>query len=134
MALGTNTDPYQRAEGRYRLMPGVIAALTESATPFSILTKGTPLRRDLPLLRQAAGKVPVEGIGISLALIDPDLQKTLEPGTPSPKARLALIRDVADAGFAPHVMVAPVLPYLTDSASDLDEACWVHSPRPGRRG
>ena len=59
-------------------------------------------------------------IGISLAVIDAELQKTLEPGTPSPKARLALIRDVADAGFAPHVMVAPVLPYLSDSVADLD--------------
>src|SRR6188768_3877549 len=49
VAMGTNTDPYQRAEGRYRLMPGVISALTESATPFSILTKGTLLRRDIPL-------------------------------------------------------------------------------------
>ncbi|MBD0020369.1 radical SAM protein [Gordonia pseudamarae] len=120
VALGTNTDPYQRAEGRYRLMPGVIAALTEAATPFSILTKGTLLRRDLPLLRQAAGRVPVS-IGISLAVIDAELQKTLEPGTPSPRARLTLIRDVADAGFAPHVMVAPVLPYLSDSISELDE-------------
>ncbi|GAC69871.1 hypothetical protein GS4_28_01190 [Gordonia soli NBRC 108243] len=119
VALGTNTDPYQRAEGRYRLMPGVISALTESATPFSILTKGTLLRRDLPLLRQAARAVPVS-IGISLAIIDDELQKQIEPGTPSPRARLALIRDVADAGFAPHVMLAPVIPYLTDSTADLD--------------
>ncbi|MET9202437.1 Rv2578c family radical SAM protein [Gordonia sp. NPDC003585] len=120
VALGTNTDPYQRAEGRYRLMPGVITALAESRTPFSILTKGTLLRRDLPLLRQAAGQVSVS-IGISLAFFDADLQKQIEPGTPSPAARLALIREVADAGFAPHVMVAPVIPYLTDSSSHLDE-------------
>ena len=54
VALGTNTDPYQRAEGRYALMPGIIAALTDSGTPFSILTKGTLLRRDLPLITEAA--------------------------------------------------------------------------------
>ena len=120
VALGTNTDPYQRAEGRYRLMPGVIGALASSGTPFSVLTKGTLLRRDLPLLRQASEQVPVS-IGISLALIDSELQKQLEPGTPSPQARLALIRDLAEAGFAPHVMVAPVIPYLTDSTAALDE-------------
>ena len=120
VALGTNTDPYQRAEGRYRLMPGVIGALAESRTPFSILTKGTLIRRDLPLLRQAAGQVPVS-VGISLAIVDPDLQKRIEPGTPSPRARLSLIRDLADAGLAPHVMVAPVIPYLTDSKAHLDE-------------
>lgn len=119
VALGTNTDPYQRAEGRYQLMPGVISALAESATPFSILTKGTLLRRDLPMLRQAARKVPVS-IAISLAIGDADLQKAIEPGTPSPKARLDLIRAVADAGFAPHVMVAPVIPYLTDSVAHLE--------------
>lgn len=120
VALGTNTDPYQRAEGRYRLMPGVISALTEAATPFSILTKGTLLRRDLPLLRQAAGRVPVH-LSVSLALYDHDLQKQIEPGTPSPRARLALIREIADAGFAPHVMLAPVIPYLSDSTTHLDD-------------
>ena len=119
VALGTNTDPYQRAEGRYRLMPGIISALTESGTPFSILTKGTLLRRDLPLLRQAAGQVRVD-LSVSLAFHDAELQKQIEPGTPSPAARLALIREIADAGFAPHVMVAPVIPYLTDSTGDLD--------------
>src|SRR3712207_5457364 len=58
VALGTSTDPYQRAEGRYRLMPGVISALAGSGTPFSILTKGALLRRDLPLLRATARDVP----------------------------------------------------------------------------
>ncbi|ETT27453.1 radical SAM domain protein [Rhodococcus aetherivorans] len=109
VALGTNTDPYQRAEGRYRLMPGVIRALAESGTPFSILTKGTLLRRDLPLLTLAAGQVDV-GVAVSLAIGEPDLQKQIEPGTPSPKARLDLIRAVSDAGLPCHVMVAPVIP------------------------
>lgn len=119
VALGTNTDPYQRAEGRYRLMPGIIGALTEAATPFSILTKGTLLRRDLPLLRQASARVSV-GIGVSLAIGDHDLQRALEPGTPSPRARLDLIRAITDAGLECSVMVAPVIPYLTDSVSHLD--------------
>ncbi len=119
VALGTNTDPYQRAEGRYRLMPGVIGALTESGTPFSILTKGTVLRRDLPLLTLAARQVPVS-IAVSLAIADHDLQQSIEPGTPSPRARLDLIRAVTDAGFDCTVMVAPVMPYLTDSAGHLD--------------
>ncbi|MFC7450260.1 Rv2578c family radical SAM protein [Rhodococcus daqingensis] len=119
VALGTNTDPYQRAEGRYRLMPGIIGALAESGTPFSILTKGTLLRRDLPLLALAARQVPV-GIGVSLAIGDPEMQKAIEPGTPSPKARLELIRAIADAGFDCNVMVAPVIPYLTDTSRHLD--------------
>ncbi|WP_416562702.1 Rv2578c family radical SAM protein [Nocardia testacea] len=120
VALGTNTDPYQRAEGRYRLMPGIIGALTDSGTPFSILTKGTLLHRDLPLLTLAAREVPVH-IGISLALLEPELHRGLEPGTPSPRARLDLVRACSDAGFAVNVMVAPVIPYLTDGRSQLDE-------------
>ncbi|VFA98471.1 Rv2578c family radical SAM protein [Nocardia cyriacigeorgica] len=120
VALGTNTDPYQRAEGRYRLMPGIIRALTDSGTPFSILTKGTLLRRDLPLLTLAARQVPVH-IGVSLAMLDPELHRSVEPGTPSPKARLELVRALADAGFEVDVMVAPVIPYLTDSSAHLDE-------------
>nr|WP_201845627.1 Rv2578c family radical SAM protein [Myceligenerans indicum] len=118
VALGTNTDPYQRAEGRYRLMPGIISALADSGTPFSILTKGTLLRRDLPLLADAAERVEV-GLGVSLAFADEDLQQRVEPGTPTPRARLALIRAVRDAGLPCGVMVAPVLPWLTDSRDHL---------------
>jgi DNA repair photolyase len=119
VAMGTNTDPYQRAEGRYRLMPGVVTALTRSGTPFSILTKGTVLSRDLPLLQAAAADVPV-GLGVSIALLDRALQARLEPGTPSPAARLELVRRITDAGLPCGVMVAPVLPLLTDSAEALD--------------
>ncbi|MGV9410366.1 Rv2578c family radical SAM protein [Nocardia sp. NPDC003693] len=120
VALGTNTDPYQRAEGRYRLMPGIIGALTESGTGFSILTKGTLLRRDLPLLTQAARQVPVH-LAVSIAMLDPELSTALEPGTPSPRARLELVRALADAGFAVNVMVAPIIPCLTDGRSQLDD-------------
>ena len=119
VALGTNTDPYQRAEGRYALMPGIISALADSGTPLSILTKGTLLRRDLPLLADAATRVPVS-VSISLAVGDPELHSEVEPGTPGPQARLALISAIRDAGLDCHVMVAPVLPYLTDSVQQLD--------------
>jgi DNA repair photolyase len=119
VALGTNTDPYQRAEGRYRLLPGIISALAESGTPLSILTKGTLLRRDLPLLQEAAEQVPV-GIGVSLALADEELRRRLEPGVPSVRGRLDLIRAVREADLPCGVMVAPVLPWLTDSAEHLD--------------
>lgn len=118
VALGTNTDPYQRAEGRYRLMPGVIGALAGAGSPISILTKGTLLQRDLPLLATAATTVPVH-LSVSLALLDPALQASLEPGTPKPAARLGLIRAIADAGFDCNVMVAPVIPYLTDDSASL---------------
>ncbi len=119
VALGTNTDPYQRAEGRYRLMPGIIEALADSGTPFSILTKGTLLARDIPLLREAGKQVSV-GMGISLALIDEQLAQAIEPGTPSPKARLALISKLRDAGLPCGVMAMPILPWLTDSDEALD--------------
>ncbi len=121
VALGTNTDPYQRAEGRYRLMPGVIRALASSGTPFSILTKGTLLRRDVPLLAAAAGDVPI-GLGVSIAIWDDELHEALEPGVPTPRARLDLVRALADAGLPCGVFLAPVLPGLTDGVDHLDAA------------
>jgi len=119
VAMGTNTDPYQRAEGRYKLMPRIITALADSGTPLSILTKGTVLARDLPLLESVSKDVPA-GLAISLALLDEELQRRLEPGTPGPRARLDLIRKARDAGLPCSVLVAPVLPYLTDTVAALD--------------
>lgn len=119
VALGTNTDPYQRAEGRYRLLPGILRALAESGTPFSILTKGATLRRDLPLLSDLADGVEI-GVGVSLALDDDALHHTLEPGTPTPRARLALIEAITAAGLPCQVLVAPVLPLITDGDEQLD--------------
>ncbi|QOD93954.1 Rv2578c family radical SAM protein [Chryseoglobus sp. 28M-23] len=121
VALGTNTDPYQRAEGRYALMPGIIEALASSGTPLSILTKGTLLRRDLPLLHRVAQSVPVD-LSMSIAIYDHELQQSIEPGTPSTDARLATIRAAVDAGFAPSVFLMPLLPDLTDTRAHLDEA------------
>jgi DNA repair photolyase len=119
VALGTNTDPYQRAEGRYQLMPGIIRALSDSGTPLSILTKGTLLARDIPLLKHAAAQVPV-GIGISLAMTDELLSESVEPGTPGPRARLKLISRLRDAGLPCGVMAMPILPWLSDSDEALD--------------
>jgi DNA repair photolyase len=121
VALGTNTDPYQRAEGRYRLMPGIVRALAASGTPLSILTQRTLLRRDLPLLGAAARDVPV-GLGVSIAIYDQPLHRSLEPGAPGPRGRLDLVRAVRDAGFDCGVMLAPVLPHLTDTEEHLDSA------------
>jgi DNA repair photolyase len=119
--LGTNTDPYQRAEGRYRLMPGIVSALTESRTPFSILTKGTLLRRDLPLLQEAAASVRVS-LAMSIAVFDDRLQHSVEPGTPSAAARLETVRAATEAGFRVTVFLMPILPHLTDSIPAIDEA------------
>ena len=121
VALGTNTDPYQRAEGRYRLIPGIIAALAASGTPFSILTKGTLLRRDLPLIAQAAGQVRVE-LAMSIAVYDDELQRSVEPGTPTATARLDTVRAVRDLGLDCAVFLMPVLPFLTDGVGQLRTA------------
>ncbi|WP_120521745.1 Rv2578c family radical SAM protein [Arthrobacter celericrescens] len=119
VALGTNTDPYQRAEGRYQLMPGIIRALADSGTPFSILTKGTLLSRDIPLLKHAASQVPVD-LGISLATMNEALAAAVEPGTPAPRARLKLIARLRDAGLPCGVMAMPILPWLSDSDDALE--------------
>jgi DNA repair photolyase len=121
VALGTNTDPYQRAEGRYSLMPGIISALAEQSTPMSILTKGTLLRRDLPLLARVAEDAPVE-ISMSIAVHDDALQQSIEPGTPTTKARLATVRAAAELGFDVTVFMMPIMPKLTDSRDHLESA------------
>lgn len=121
VALGTNTDPYQRAEGRYELMPGIIRTLASSGTPLSILTKGTLLRRDLPLLTEVAHEVPVD-LAMSIAIYDDELQKSIEPGTPSASARLRTVTAVREAGLDCSVFLMPILPWLTDSTAHLDDA------------
>ncbi|WP_455351663.1 Rv2578c family radical SAM protein [Streptomyces sp. SYSU K217416] len=118
IAMGTNVDCYQRAEGRYRLMPGIIAALRDHANPFSILTKGTLILRDLDLLRQAAEVTDV-GISVSVGFIDSALWRTVEPGTPSPERRLNVVRALTEAGLGCGVLMAPVIPFLGDSPDQL---------------
>jgi DNA repair photolyase len=118
VALGTNTDPYQRCEGRYRLLPGIIGALGESGTPFSVLTKGTLITRDVEPLRAAAARVPVAA-ALTAGMLDEDLWRESEPGTPSPRARLRAVRELNDAGIPTGVMLAPIMPGLNDDAEQL---------------
>ncbi|GAA3918007.1 Rv2578c family radical SAM protein [Microbacterium invictum] len=132
VALGTNTDPYQRAEGRYRLMPEIIDALASQGTPFSILTKGTLLRRDLPLLMDAATSVPVR-LAMSIAVPDETLRHLLEPGAPSFSARLETVRAATAAGFSVTVFLMPIVPHLTDSPEALDDALARIAAAGGRR-
>lgn len=119
VALGTNTDPYQRAEGRYRLMPGIVRALASHGTPLSVLTKGTLLRRDLPVLAEAGERVRVD-LAMSIAIGDHDLQQAVEPGTPTTRARLDTVAAAREAGLECDVFVMPILPYLTDAPAQLD--------------
>ncbi|WP_327092029.1 Rv2578c family radical SAM protein [Nonomuraea sp. NBC_01738] len=118
IAMGTNVDPYQRAEGRYRLMPGIITALTRAATPFSILTKGTLILRDLDLLREAAGHAAI-GVSLSIGFLDPDVWRATESGAPHPERRLETVARLNAEGIGCGVLMAPILPYLTDSPAQL---------------
>ncbi|MFC9810220.1 Rv2578c family radical SAM protein [Streptomyces griseoaurantiacus] len=118
IAMGTNVDCYQRAEGRYRLMPGIIAALRDRANPFSILTKGTLILRDLDLLRQASEVTDV-GISVSVGFTDTALWRTVEPGTPAPERRLEVVRALAGQGIGCGVLMAPVIPFLGDRPEQL---------------
>ncbi|MFD3521112.1 Rv2578c family radical SAM protein [Streptomyces sp. NPDC058653] len=118
IAMGTNVDCYQRAEGRYRLMPGIISALRDRANPFSILTKGTLILRDLELLREAAEVTDV-GVSVSVGFTDERLWRTVEPGTPSPQRRLDAVRTLTDNGIGCGVLMAPVIPFLGDGANQL---------------
>ncbi|MER7457252.1 intein-containing Rv2578c family radical SAM protein [Micromonospora sp. NPDC126480] len=119
VAMGTNVDCYQRAEGRYQLMPEIIRALRDFANPFSILTKGTLILRDLPLLRQAA-EVTRVGVSFSVGFVDERLWRAVEPGTPSPRRRLDAVRRLADAGFPVGVLMAPILPGLSDDDESIE--------------
>ncbi|WP_416970005.1 Rv2578c family radical SAM protein [Streptomyces sp. 4F14] len=118
IAMGTNVDCYQRAEGRYQLMPGILTALRERANPFSILTKGTLILRDLEILRQAAEVTDV-GVSVSVGFLDDELWRTVEPGTPAPGRRLDVVRALSEAGLGCGVLMAPVIPFLSDHPDQL---------------
>lgn len=119
IAMGTNVDCYQRGEGRYRLMPGILSALRDHANPFSILTKGALILRDLELLQEAS-EVTEVGANVSVGITDRELWRTLEPGTPPPGRRLEVCRALNDAGIGCGVLMAPIVPYLTDSPGQLE--------------
>ncbi len=113
VAMGTNTDPYQRAEGRYQLMRGILRALVERRNPFSILTKGTLILRDLDLLSEA-GRVADISAALSIGTLDEDAWRRTEPGTPHPRARMETVAALNRAGVPTGVLIAPVLPGITD--------------------
>jgi DNA repair photolyase len=120
VAMGTNVDCYQRAEGRYQLMPGIIGALRDAANPFSILTKGTLLLRDLDLIAEAA-QVTSVALNVSVGFTDASLSSSVEPGTPSPQRRLDMCATIGSRGLRCGVLMGPVLPYLSDSPDQLDQ-------------
>jgi DNA repair photolyase len=121
IAMGTNVDCYQRAEGRYRLMPGIIGALKDAANPFSILTKGTLILRDMELLA-AAAEVTDVGLNVSVGFVDKELWRSVEPGTPAPARRLEACAALNQRGLRCGVLMGPVVPFLSDSPAQLDEA------------
>src|SRR6202007_1857849 len=121
IAMGTNVDCYQRAEGKYQLMRGIIAVLRDAANPFSILTKGTLILRDLDLLLSAAEVTDV-GLNVSAAFVDKSLWRGIEPGTPAPERRLEACAVLNDAGLRCGVLMGPVVPYLSDSPAQLAAA------------
>ena len=114
IALGTNTDPYQRCEGKYHLTQGLIDAFAAADTPFSILTKSTLVMRDLDRLVEASKRVAVR-INLSVPTLDVAVWKATEPGTPHPRRRLDAVARINEAGIACGVLVAPILPGLSDS-------------------
>jgi DNA repair photolyase len=121
IAMGTNVDCYQRAEGRYRLMPGIIGALKDAANPFSILTKATLILRDIDLLAEAAAVTDV-GLNVSVGFVDQELWRSVEPGTPAPARRLEACAALNERGLRCGVLMGPVVPFLSDSPAQLDAA------------
>jgi DNA repair photolyase len=118
IAMGTNVDVYQRAEGKYQLMPGILQALLDARNPYSILTKGTLILRDLDLLT-ASAEVTSVGLSVSAGCMDEELWRTLESGTPSPRRRLDVCATLTDHGLPCGVLMGPVVPFLSDSPSQL---------------
>jgi DNA repair photolyase len=119
IAMGTNVDPYQRAEGRYRLMRGILAGMHEFANPFSILTKGTLMLRDVDLLQRCAEVTDV-ATNYSVGMVDEALWRAIEPGTPSPRRRLDAVRTLNEAGIPCGVLMAPIIPFISDDDAHLE--------------
>ena len=116
--MGTATDPYQRAEGRYKLMPGIITTLTEYRNPFSVLTKGTLI---LARSRSAGGRRRSDrcSTAFSIGTLDEDAWAKSEPGTPHPRKRMEAVAKLNAAGIPCGVMVAPILPGISDDIEQL---------------
>ena len=119
IAMGTNTDPYQPAEGKYKLTRQIIDVLAERRNPFSILTKSPLVLRDLDVLADAALATDVT-VDFSVGTLDEDAWKSSEPGTSHPQKRLDAVRVLTDAGVPSGVLMAPILPGLSDREDQLE--------------
>lgn len=114
IAIGTNTDPYQPIEREYRVMRGVLEVLARYKHPVTIVTKGALIERDVELLASMATQRLVS-VAISVTTLQASLKRTLEPRAASPQARLRVIKTLSAAGVPVTVLVAPIIPLLTDS-------------------
>jgi DNA repair photolyase len=114
VALGTNTDPYQWVESRYRFMPEILAALEEAETPVSVLTKSPLALRDVDLFERMAKRLPVS-VNLSVPTLDEDAWRATEPHTPSPSARLDAVAELRSRGIDSGVLIAPLMPGINDS-------------------
>ncbi|MDO5613507.1 MAG: PA0069 family radical SAM protein [Paracoccus sp. (in: a-proteobacteria)] len=113
IAMGTNTDPYQPAESRLAIMPGILRVLSDWNHPVTLVTRGHAVLRDVHLWAELAAK-RMAFVGVSVTTLDAPLARALEPRAPPPATRLRMIRELAAAGVPVRVMVAPVIPVLTE--------------------
>jgi DNA repair photolyase len=120
VAIGAATDPYQPAEGRYRLTRACIEALGKAATPFSIITRGPMIVRDVDVLAEAARRTDVS-VTFSVPTLDVEVWRRTEPGTAPPRQRLRALKALVDAGIKASVGLAPILPGLSDRPEQLAE-------------
>ena len=120
IAMGTNTDPYQRCEGKYHLTRGIVEELTRARNPFSILTKSTLVLRDLDLLAEASERTTVR-VSLSIGTLDEEVWRATEPGTPHPRQRVNAVRRLSEAGVETGVLVAPVIPGMSDGRDQVRE-------------
>ena len=118
VAIGTATDPYQPAEGRFRLTRACIVELAQAWTPFSIITRGPLVVRDIDVLQEAASRISAS-VTVSLPTLDEHVWRTTEPGTAPPRSRLEAVRRLADSGIDVSVGLAPILPHLSDDPEQL---------------
>jgi DNA repair photolyase len=119
VALGTNTDPYQWVEGRYRLMEGIWEALRDAANPCSVLTKSPLLLRDLKLMLEIAERTSFSAC-LSIPTLDERAWRATEPHTPSPRARLEAVAKLNDAGIPTSVLIAPLMPGINDAPHQIE--------------
>ncbi|MBA2644733.1 MAG: hypothetical protein H0U80_04750 [Solirubrobacterales bacterium] len=117
--MGTNTDPYQWVEGRYRLMPGIWEALRDSATPCSVLTKSPLLLRDKELMLEVQERTEIAA-NLSVPTLDEGAWRETEPHTPSPRARLEAVAELNRAGIPTGVLIAPLIPGINDRPEEVE--------------